>query len=126
MGKNEILYKLFKEVLKNTEMAQYFDDKYAFAYLEQEKDFKGGRFVTFRTGYNTDRVISFVQTDDGKISCKAGYRHNYGNYEVRMLDDGRIEETNNYGWGSIEKVYYDKNFKEINSTFEQHYGSCCD
>lgn len=123
MKKN--IYQEYKKILKDTEMAQYFDDDYAFAYVEQEKEIKGGRFVTFRTGYNTDRVISFVQTDNGKISCKAGYRHNYGNYEVRMLDDGRIKETNNHGWGSVETVYYDKQFKEINRSSEQSYGSCC-
>lgn len=118
-------YRSFKEMLKDTEAAKYFDDKYAFAYIEQEKDLdNGGKFVSFQTGYNRDRVISFVKINN-KLYVKTGYRNNYGNYSC--TSDGKtITEHINYGFGSNKKIRYDLSFNEISEESHQDYGCCCD
>ena len=117
-------YLYFKNLLKNTDAADKFNDDYSFAYIDAEKTFPDGTvFVSFRTGYNTDQVISFTQRN-GQIYTKTGYRNNYGNYECRPLDDG-ILETKNFGFGSIQKTTYDLCFKELTSKSEQNYGCCC-
>jgi hypothetical protein len=124
MTKNKELYKEFKSLLEETDVDKCFDDKYAFAYIEQEvKLSDGGVFVSFRTGYNTDQVISFVKNQDG-IFVKSYYRKNYGGYTCRCYD-GKIYETINYGFGSICHNLYDLQFNLLNSTKEQSYGCCC-
>ena len=39
--KNDI-YNEFKDLLKGTEVENYFDDQYAFAYIEQERELIDG------------------------------------------------------------------------------------
>ena len=118
-------YKNFKEILKGTEAESLLDDDYAFAYVVSEKDYPDGtRFVSFRTGYNTDRVISFLKKEN-EIFVKSGYRQNYGNYEC-FPKENSILEIRNFGFGSVLKTEYDLKFNEISQQSERSFGSCCD
>ena len=120
--KNDI-YNEFKDLLKGTEVENYFDDQYVFAYIEQERELIDGVFVSFRTGYNTDRVISFVKDASG-IYTRSYYRKNYGNYYCRCTGD-KIRETINYGFGSEAINVCDLHFNLLECKKEQSYGCCC-
>ena len=122
-GNNTMNYDVFKTLLKGTDVENLFDDKYKFAYIEQEVEFPAGSFVSFRTGYNTDQVITFIKDDD-KIFTKSYYRRNYGNYYCRC-DGARIRETINYGFGSETVNIYDLHFNLVNTSNSQSYGCCC-
>ena len=116
-------FKIFKDLLKDTDTAKCFDDQYAFAYIEQEAELPYGIFVSFRTGYNTDQVISFVKDNDG-IFTKSYYRKNYAGYDCRC-DREKICETINYGFGSKTINVYDLRFNLLDCRKEQSYGCCC-
>ena len=116
-------YDYFKDTLKNTEVAEKFNDEYAFAYIEQEVKLSDGAFASFRTGYNTDQIITFVKDKDG-IFTKDYYRKNYGGYDCRC-DGEKIRETINYGFGSKVVNMYDLHFNLLETKKEQSYGCCC-
>ena len=116
-------YDYFKDTLKNTEVAEKFNDEYAFAYIEQEVKLSDGVFVSFRTGYNTDQVITFVKDKDG-IFTKDYYRKNYGGYDCRC-DGEKIREVINYGFGSVVTNIYDLHFNLLDCRKVQSYGCCC-
>ena len=126
--KNDI-YKELKELLKDTEVAKCFNDDYPFVYIdcfeyiEQEGELPDAVFMSVRTGYNTDQVITFVKDSDG-IFTKSYYRKNYGGYVCRC-DGKQIRETINYGFGSNVVNVYDLHFNLLECKKEQSYGCCC-
>ena len=117
-------YDVFKNLLKDTSVAKLFDDKYRFAYIEQEIELLNGVFVSFRTGYNTDQVITFVKDGD-VFFTKDYYRRNYGNYDCRCNGE-KIRETINYGFWSETVNIYDLHFNLLDTSNSQSYGCCCD
>ena len=117
-------YEEYKKLLAGTDAEKAFDDDYAFAYVESETTLPdGGVFVSFRTGYNTDDVVSFVRRGT-KVSTRRGRRSNYGGYSC-SCDGTTITEIRNYGFGSKTIAKFDLDFNEISKRDEISYGCCC-
>ena len=117
-------FNTFRKLLSGTDAEKHFDEKYAFAYIECQKELPdGGIFVSFQTGYNRDTVVSFVKDNTG-IYVKTGYRRNYGGYNC-SCDGEKITEIHNYGFGSKEIIRYNLNFRKLSSEQKQEYGCCC-
>lgn len=101
-------YNFLKELFKDTELDELFNDRYPRASIEQKRDFENGCFVNLKTSRDYDQYISFVIKDNELVFSLSHYLKNRQGYKCYCTPDLIIHENSGF-MGSWIYLEYDLN-----------------